>query len=143
MFFSVLGWLFDDLGPSDLLTPEAVRLMEREWNRLPVHLIGQAAAELAASAGPLVRSDPQRLDRWVTRALSASAGTAPPRVPVRIATGLHDVTVPPAWQALYVDAASRLGGDVTVDEHPGEDHCSVPFAASEASARFLLDHLDA
>jgi hypothetical protein len=34
-----------------------------------------------------------------------------------------------------------MGTDATQREYPGEDHCTVPFAASSDAAEFLLDRL--
>jgi len=49
--------------------------------------------------------------------------------------------LPPAWQDIYVDAATGFGADITRDIRPGDDHCEIPFTAGHDAARFLLDRL--
>jgi hypothetical protein len=49
----------------------------------------------------------------------------------------------PLWQQIYLDAARAMGTDATQREYPGEDHCTVPFAASSDAAEFLLGRLGA
>ena len=140
MLLAVHGWLFDDLDPLDVLTAPAARLMDDHCEELPVHLIGERAARLAGT-GELLRDDPQRSDVWAERLLSVSAGTSCAQAPIYIATGTTDTTVPPDWQGAYVDAARLLGSDVTQELFPGDDHCEVPFTASSAAQRFLIDRL--
>ena len=142
MFLAVHGWLLDGLEPTDLLAPAAAALVADVWNDLPVHLLGERAEALAGT-GPLMQPEPVRADEWIERTALPSAGTRTPEAPVLVATGLVDTTVPPHWQQAYVDAARALGGDLTVEEFPDDDHCEVPFTASRHAEDFLLGHLGA
>ena len=106
-----------------------------------MHLVGERLASLAGTGDPVLRPDPANIELWLTRMMSVSAGTAPARVPLYVATGLADETVPPAWQDLYLDAAAGFGAEITHDRRPGDDHCDIPFSAGSDAARFLLDRL--
>jgi dienelactone hydrolase len=143
MLLVVNGWLHDDLDPLDLLTPPAVALLAAEWNRRTCLELGALAADLERRAGPLLRPDPQRADRWLERMAESSAGRVRADAPVWIATGTADETVVPAFQQAYVDAASALGTQVTHREYEGEDHVGVVFAAQADACAVLLDRLDA
>lgn len=140
MLVAAHGWLFDDLDPLDLLAPPVVELLGREWDRLPSHLLG-AELSAAAARGPVLAAEPRNVERWIARLRSGSAGRSRPTVPVHVATGTADVTVPPSWQQAYVDAAVALGGRVHHELFPGAGHCDVPFVASPAAEGFLLDLL--
>lgn len=137
------GWIHDDLDPLDLLSPPAVALLEAEWNRRTCLELGALAAEVERREGPLLRHDPQRVDRWLERMSETSAGRMRATAPVWIATGTADETVVPAWQHAYIDTARDLGSDVTHREYEGEDHVGVVFAAQAEACGILLDHLDA
>lgn len=140
MLVAAHGWLFDDLDPLDLLAPAVVDLLDRDWNRVPSHLLATALARLAAE-GPVLAAEPRNVDRWAERLRSASAGRSCPAAPVYVATATTDTTVPPSWQQAYVEAAVGFGGNVTREDFPGDGHCDVPFTASATASGFLLDHL--
>lgn len=142
MLFAAQAWLHDDLDPLDVLTPPALALMEAEWNRRTCLELGALAGELEAREGPMFRSDPVNTDRWIERMLETSAGRVGTTVPVWIATGGADITVPPAWQRAYRESATALGTEVMQHEYAEEDHCSVVFAATDAACDFLLERLD-
>ena len=143
MLFAVVGWLFDDLEPTDVLAPETVELVGRLWNDVPGYVLGQHLQALAADQDVLNETHPQHVDRWLERLASVCAGQRAASAPVFVATGLDDDTVFPRWQEIYLDAARALGTDATQTEYAGEDHCTVPFAASSDAAAFLLDRLGA
>jgi dienelactone hydrolase len=137
------GWLFDELDPLDVLTPAALRLLDAEWNRLPCFTIGELALARSAHEGPMLRTDPQRIDVWIDCVLRGSAGTRAPSVPIWVATGSTDVTVPPQWQQYYLDALATFGADVTHVVDPEADHCMIPFTAQAEACAFLLGCLGA
>jgi len=141
MLFAVLGWIFDDLEPTDVLAPETVALVAAGWNDLPGHVLGQRLQALAATQDLLNEAHPQHLDRWLERLQSVCAGQVAASAPVFVATALDDTMVFPVWQQHYLDAARSLGSDVVQREYADEDHCSVPYAASSDAAGFLLDRL--
>jgi dienelactone hydrolase len=143
MLLVVNGWLHDDLDPLDLLTAPAVELLAAEWNRRTCLELGALAAEVERREGPLLRPDPQRVDRWLDRMAETSAGRVGASAPVWIATGTADETVAPSWQQAYVDAATALGSEVTHRAYDGEDHVGVVFAARDDACSVLLDRLDA
>ncbi len=143
MLLVVNGWLHDDLDPLDLLTPPALAMLEAEWNRRTCLELGALAAELERREGPLLRPDPQRVDRWLARMAETSAGRVAADTPVWIATGTDDATVVPAFQQAYVDTARALGTEVTQRQYEGADHVGVVFAAQADASAVLLDRLDA
>lgn len=143
MLLAAHGWLHDDLDPLDLLTPPALELLDSEWNRRTCLELGALAAEVERREGPLLRPDPQRVERWLDRMAETSAGRVGADAPVWIATGTADETVVPAWQQAYVDAASDLGSDVVHREYAGADHVGVVFAAQADACGVLLDRLGA
>ena len=141
MLFAVVGWLFDDLEPTDVLAPETVELVARLWNDVPGYVLGQHLQALAVDQDVLNESHPQHVDRWLERLASVCAGQRAAAAPVLVATGMDDDTVFPVWQQHYLDAARALGTDAVQRQYAGEDHCSVPFAASADAADFLLARL--
>lgn len=143
MLLVVHGWLHDDLDPLDLLTPPAVAMLEAEWNRRTCLELGALAADLERREGPLLRPDPQRVDRWLERLAETSAGRVAADAPVWIATGTADRTVLPVMQQAYIDTAKALGTDVTHHVVEGADHVEVVFAAEADACAVLLDRLDA
>ncbi|MFM7061308.1 MAG: hypothetical protein ACKOZL_09005 [Actinomycetes bacterium] len=137
------GWLHEDLDPLDLLTPPALAMLDAEWNRRTCLELGALAADLEAREGPLLRPDPQRVERWLERMAETSAGRRVADAPVWIATGTADETVVPAFQRAYLDAAEALGTDATQREYVGEDHVGVVFAAQADACDVLLGRLEA
>lgn len=129
----------DTLSLDDVFTPVGRRVLEASWNVQPVHHLHDTLARTHAHEGPVIVVDHSKFPAWLKAFEDSSAARRRPIAPVlvlmdeQIATG----PVPVAWQRGYVAALEALGGEITVQSYPNDDHFSLPASSIDHARQWL------
>ena len=122
---------------SDMLTPLGQSIVEGAWNTQAVHHLQDTLGRLFRLKGPIIEVKASAVGSWKEAIAAGSALHRRPGCPVHVAMDTFDggIVVPVAWQQAYVSAVAALGGTVTSQEYPNDDHFSLPASCvSDAQA---------
>lgn len=113
---------------SDMFTPLGVSIIEEAWNTQPVHHLSDTIGRLYRLKGAILHIQPGVMPAWQAAIEAGSAAQKKPVCPVFVCMDTFDggTVVPVVWQTDYVKAAQALGGEVSTQEYPNDDHFSLP-----------------
>lgn len=117
-----------DLDLGDILTPLGLRILDAAWNAQAVHHLNDTIARYFRLEGPIISINPAAMDAWKKAITAGSAAQRTPCCPVLMCVDSFDggTVVPVTWQDAYLDAVTKLGGEITSREYPKDDHFSLP-----------------
>lgn len=118
----------DQLELSDVFTPVGIRIIQENWNTVPVHHFSDLIARAFLHEGPILDINEQKLPAWTKAIAECSAGKVKPVCPVHVfIDSQHGGTVVPViWQTGYIEVIQKLGGTIESTECPNDDHFSLP-----------------
>jgi len=118
----------ETLSLSDVFTPVGIEIFEKNWNIQPVHHLSDILSRAYKHAGQVMAPQKEKLPAWLTAFAASSATRIKPVCPifVTIDSQRGGTVCPVSWQTSYVDAITKLGGDITSKEYPNDDHFSLP-----------------
>lgn len=129
----------DTLKLADVFTPVGIEIYEKNWNIQPVHHLTDIMVRANLHQGAVMKVNKAALPDWMAAMTEASAGRVKPMCPVYVMIdSQHDGTVVPvSWQTEYIATAQALGGDVTSQDCPNDDHFSLPQSCVDEARTWL------
>ena len=118
----------DTLSLSDVFTPVGIEIFETNWNIQPVHHLTDILGRAYKHQGQVMQVDQSKFPQWMAAFTEASATREKPVCPIHVSIDSQGggTVCPVSWQTGYADAMTKLGGVVTTQEYPNDDHFSLP-----------------
>lgn len=129
----------DTLSLDDVFTAVGRRVYEHGWNDQPVHHLSDVLARACRHEGQVMAVDMSKMAAWMAAFDGASAAQRRPIAPVHVQIDgqIADGPCPLPWQLGYIDAITKLGGEITSTTYPDDDHFSLPQHAIDDARAWL------
>ena len=126
-------------APADI---PSVELLARQCFDPPLDSDSQPAAKPLAMASYKLTRDLATAEPWHSLLVRNTPGALPANVPVFLAQGSDDTTIPPKLTADYMQQLCQAGSAVHMVVLPGVDHRLIAHAAAGAAVNWMSGRLD-
>lgn len=129
----------ETLNLSDVFTPVGVDIFNANWNIQPVHHLSDILGRAYKHQGQVMKVDKTKFPAWIQAITESSAAREKPQCPILVLVDSQGggTVCPVSWQTGYAEAATALGGNVTIKDYPNDDHFSLPQSSIDDARAWL------